>query len=175
MNPAARNRSRGVTLAEVMIAVAVAGSLALVIAALFRAGLTSYQFSIRQTFFLSGIRKALSGEGSQQGLNWAGMSAQAAGNLNPNDIQFLFSSVPAVDYYVSSNTLYRRQLSSAYPLAPNINSLSFDYYQLDGSGLIVASTAPESALLVTVAASMRGSVLEKNYSLFSAAQLRNHQ
>lgn len=165
---------RGFTLAEVVIGCALAGVVALVTAGLFKAGFVTYNYVYRQTRTLSGARKAISGDGSHFGLVWASQSASSVGALNPSTLTLVPPAGVNTVYSVMGGQLFQSYLGVQTLQAEPVSEMAVSYYNLDGSGRIVVSTAAASASFVTTRLVMRGrSQNDKTYNFISGARMRN--
>lgn len=167
--------TRGVTLIELMMGVVTVAIIAAASAALLKAGIVTYSFSVRQNEALTKTRKALGRDGAASGIMPTGRYAHAVGALNAAAVTVLVSSDSAVDsYYVAGGALERSQGGTAAVHAESIASLAVNYYNMNSSGLIVESTAAASARLVTALVAMPAKTnKQKSHRLFSGTMLRN--
>jgi hypothetical protein len=167
---------RGVTLVELLVGIATAVVIGAVSASILKAGIMTYNHSVRQNDALTRMRKALGGEGSAFGVLRAGRAASSVSALNASSVGVLSSTSSVLtSYYVSAGGLYRSVGGASSLHADKVTSIAVNYYNLDGSGLIVESTAAASAQLVTALVTLRGqNNKQKDYHLFSGTLLRNH-
>lgn len=164
----------GFSLVELLIGVVTASVLALVTAQLFRIGMQTYLSTMRQDQALSVIRQALGAEGSQVGLTWSSRGAHAVQSLSASSLAIHASTSTAVTTFTTSGgTLWKTDASGTSKLADRVASLAVNYYNLDGSGRVVESTAAAAAALVTVRLTMTVVPGQKSYESFSGALLRN--
>lgn len=165
----------GLTLIEITVGIAIAGVVGLVSAGLFKAGLKSYNYAYVQTRALTSARKALAGDGPNFGMMWAAQNGVSVDSLGISS----FTVTPAGDFStvfsVSNNGLYKLRLATKALQAESVGALTVNYYNIGANGLIMASTAPSAATLVTTLVTTRGALTSaRTYNFFSGAQLRNY-
>jgi len=167
---------RGLTLVELMVGLVTATIIGAVSASILKAGLMTYNHSVRQNDAMSRTRKALGGLGAETGILRAGRAAYAVSALDASSVGVLSSTASVLtSYYVSGDGLYRSQGGVPSLHADSLTSLAVNYYNLDASGLIIESTSPVSAKLVTALVTLEGKTdRQKDYHLFSGVLLRNH-
>lgn len=168
--------SAGFTIVELIIAAAISAVIALVSAGLFKAGMLSYLYSIRQASAASAARASLSGDGSKVGLLWEAQAAAAVQTLHASTLTLTTNAGATVSYYVTEDgDFYRVAASSSARLATGVSALALNYYNLDASGTVIESTAPASAALVTARLTVAGkSSADKTQVFYGGARLRNH-
>lgn len=165
---------RGFTLLEMIVALAIMAVTATALVGLFRAAITTSLFNTRQTFILSNSRKALKGDGSALGVQWAILDSTTVYNLSSSNLSISLSDGTSTTYSVSGDNLYRASLFSNSILAKGITGLQVNYYNLDTTGRIVVSTAPQNAALVTAAFTLKGKLSrETTYYFYTGAWRRN--
>lgn len=168
--------ARGLTMIELLVGLATATIIGAVSAGILKAGIMTYTYSTRQNDALTRTRKALGGEGAAPGILRAGRLADAVSALDAAAVGVVSStSTVLTSYYVSGGALYLSKSGTPVLHADSITSLTVNYYNMNGSGLIVESTAPASARLVTALVTLRGKTSKlRDYHLFSGTLLRNH-
>lgn len=166
---------RGVTLIELMVAVVTAAIIAAASAALIKAGIMTYAFSVRQNEALTKTRKALGRESASSGIMPTGRYAHTVSALNAANVTVLVSSnSTANSYYVSAGALTRSQGGTPAVHAESITTFAVNYYNMNASGLIIESTSAASARLVTALVTVDAKTnKQKSHTLFSGAMLRN--
>lgn len=158
-----------------MVGVAVSGVVALVTAGLFKAGLLTFNYAVRQNYALSSARKALDGDGPRYGMVWMSQGASFVETLAASSLTVAAPNALPTTFAVHGQDLYQSQLDVKVKHAEGVSSVALNYYNLDDAGRIVESTSPASATLVTALVSIRGKdPRRKTYEFFSGAQLRNH-
>lgn len=155
------------------VGVAVAGIISMSLAGLFKAGLRTFAYTLRQHFVLSNSRKAIAGDGNRVGLVWAASDAGAVTALSSSTLTLSTGGGSALSYSVAADNLVSTHLGVSKEQARGVTALELRYYNLDGSGRIMESTAAASAVFSTALATLAGS-REKEYSFYSGAGLRNH-
>lgn len=167
---------RGATLVELLVGIATAVVIGAVSASILKAGIMTYSHSVRQNEALTAMRKAVGGEGAAFGVLRASRAASSVSALDAASVGVVSStSAVLTSYYVSGGKLYRSVGGAAGVHADKIASIAVNYYNLDGSGLIVESTAAASAQLVTALVTVKGqNSKRRDYHLFSGTLLRNH-
>lgn len=167
--------SRGVTLIELMMGVVTAVIIGAASAALIKAGILTYSFSVSQNAALTRTRKAMQGEGSASGILPVGRGAYAIDEMNASEVEVLSSSSAVLtSYYVSEGNLIKDTDGVPGLHAESITTVEFNYYNLNASGLIVESTSAAGARLVTALVTVAGKTNKhKDHKLFSGTTLRN--
>ena len=167
--------NRGFTVVELLMGLAVSGVVALVASGLFKAGLLTFHYAVRQNHALTAGRKALAGDGSRHGMVWMSQGAASVAGLDASSLAVSPPGALSTTFHVHGEGLYRSQLDVPVMHAEGVSAVALHYYNLDDGGRIVASTAPASASLVTALVSVHGkSPRRKTYHFFSGARLRNH-
>lgn len=168
--------SRGLTVVELMVGVVTATIIGAVSAGMFKAGIMTYTHSVRQNDALTRTRKAVGGEGAAGGVLRASRSAHTVNALDAGEVGVLVSSSSVLTrYHVAGGDLFLTKGGAAGLHADQITSIAVNYYNLDGNGLIMESTAAVSARLVTALVTVAGkNNKQKDYHLFSGTLLRNH-
>lgn len=167
---------RGFTIVELLVGVVTAATIATVSAMVLKAGLMTYNYTTRQNQMLAGGRKALGGEGSARGLVLTSRSSVSVTSLSASSLVVLSTLSVVTTYAVSNENLVGTSSGATVLKAGPMSSLALNYYNLDGAGRIVESTAAASAVLVTALVSLQGQFAgQKTYTLFSGAKLRNHE
>lgn len=167
--------SRGVTLIELMMGVVTAVIIGAASAALIKAGILTYSFSVSQNAAMTKTRKALQGEGAATGILPVGRGAYAVNALNASQVAVLSStSAVVMSYYVSAGNLIKDAGGVPGVHAESITTVAVNYYNLNSSGLIIESTSAASARLVTALVTVAGKTNKhKDHKLFSGTLLRN--
>ena len=167
--------SRGFTLVEVTVGIAVSGVVALVVAGLFKAGILTFNYAVRQNYALSSARKALAGDGARYGMVWMSQGAAFVEKLTASSLTVSPPDAPTTTFQVYGEHLYQSQLDVQIKHAEGISSVALHYYNLNDAGRIIESTSSVSASLMTAMVSIRGkNPRRKSYHFFSGAQFRNH-
>ena len=167
--------SRGFTLVEVMVGIAVSGIVALVVAGLFRAGILTFNYVVRQNYALSAARKALAGDGAKHGVVWMSQGAALIEDLEASSLTVSPPNALSLKYHVDEQGLCQSQLGVKTMQAEGVGAVALGYYNLNDVGRIIESTAPASAIFITAMVSIHGkNPRHKTYHFFSGAQLRNH-
>lgn len=168
--------ARGLTLVELLVGLVTAGIIGAVSAGMLKAGIMTYTHSVRQNDALTRTRKAVGGEGSAAGVLRGSRSAHTVSALAADEVRVLVSSSSVLtNYYVSGGDLFLSRDGAAGLHADKVTSIAVNYYNLDGNGLIVESTAAVSARLMTALVTVAGQTSkQKDYHLFSGTLLRNH-
>ena len=160
---------------EVMVGIAVAGIVALVVSGLFRAGILTFNYAVRQNHALAAARKALAGDGANYGMVWMSQGAAFVEDISASSLTVSPRNALSTTYHVHEQDLYQSQLGVKTMQAEGIGAVALHYYNLNDAGRIIESTAPASAALMTVLVSIHGkNPRHKTYNFFSGAQLRNH-
>lgn len=166
--------SRGFSLVELIVAAATAALIALVSAMLFKAAFVTYVYTVNQSAALAAARGAISGDGSRLGLLWETQSSDAVSALTADELTAV-ASTDTIRFHLSDGDLYKTRAGVTTKLADDVDSLAINYYNVNASGLVVESTAANSASLVTALVTMRGNgANDKTYRFYSGARLRNH-
>jgi len=152
--------------------VAISAVLALVISALFKAGILTSRYSLGQTQVLSQARAALLGTGRVKGVVWQTQEAASFSTLSSTSLALGYAASAAVDFRLSGKTLLQRQLGVDQTIATGISSMTLSYYNLDASGLVFESTVAASAVLATASVVLPGD-RGKTYTFFTGARARN--
>jgi type II secretory pathway pseudopilin PulG len=166
--------SRGLTLIELVIGIAVTGTVALVLASLIKGGTNVYVFTTRQAAALQSAREALVGNGNKNGLIPAALQAYSvADSSSTTSLEVSPLSGQSTTYLISKNGLYQSVLSNETLLASNVIGLTVTYYGISTSGLIYSTTIPASVSLVTVLVQTQATATgAKIDSFFSGGRLR---
>ena len=165
---------KGVTVIELVIALAVGATVAIVTAALFKAGLKTFQYTARQNAALYSATTAFDGDGNNHGMVWMTHAAQSVSALTSTKLIVVSAaSVPTV-FSISGGKLYKVSIST-HIQATDVSSMTITYYNMDTSGLIAESTVASSATFATFLLQVSGLTgTQKTYNFFTGAQLRNH-
>jgi hypothetical protein len=166
------------TLIELLVGMITAAIIASVLAKVLLIGIKTYNYAARQTASLTRTRKALAGDGVRFGVLAAGRSAYSFSSLQTSSVSFSEPSLVVTNYYVTKGNLYRTKAGASVVQTDGINSIALNYY-MSTNGIISSTTVSSSATmvtaLITVATGPVTSGAYNSYSLFSGAQLRNHQ
>lgn len=162
------------TIIELTIGSAVIGIIAIVMAGIFKAGVGSSNYSLRQGLVVANAQKAVFGERLRRGVSRALQDGVGVNALNADSLDFRTWDSPDVDYYIENGNLIRSHSGLAKPQAVGVTGLEVRYYNLDSNGLIIESTAAVSAQLVTARIAMQGKGSTKSYAFFTGATMRNH-
>lgn len=168
--------SRGVTLIELMVGLVTATIMAAVCAKVLQLGIMTYTYSVRQNSALTQTRKALAGDGARYGALAASRGAHSFSALGAASLAVKSSTDSVItNFFISGSNLYRTKSAETVLQADAVASIAVSYYNMDASGLIMTSTAAESSTMATTLVTVPGKTAkQKNYTLFSGAQLRNH-
>lgn len=168
--------ARGLTVVELLVGLVTAAIIGAVSAGMLKAGIMTYTHSVRQNDALTRTRKAVGGEGAAAGVLRGSRSAHAVNDLNAGEVGVLVSSSSILTrYHVAGGDLFLSKGGASGLHADDITSIAVNYYNLDGNGLIMESTAAASARLVTALVTVAGkNSKQKDYQLFSGTLLRNH-
>lgn len=171
-----RNR-KGFTIAELTVGVACAAVISLVSAGLFKAGVSTYNYTIRQNSVLIAAANSLSGDGSRLGILSSTRQAKDVGSLSATTLVLVSTAGATTTFALSGENLNRTENSLTTQLATGISTVTYRYYNLNPStGLIMESTAAVSAAMVTANLVVKGKyATQRNYLFYGAARLRNHQ
>jgi prepilin-type N-terminal cleavage/methylation domain-containing protein len=170
-NPIRQPLNRGVTLVELMIGVAVIGVLSLVIAGMLKAGMTTYNYTMKKLVILRHTRQALDSSGASHGMVWAIRGAQGVWALESDALSLQSANGSRSRLSVVENKLTSSQFDVATTQSDGISSVRFKYYNLDDSGRLVESSVPQSVALVVSTIKMPDGRTE--HVTFSGAALRN--
>ncbi len=162
----------GFTVVEAIVAVAIISVLSLTIGSLFKAGIQTSTYALRQGLALQNAQSAVNGTSLQRGLAWAIRDGVSVSSLNASTLSLATWDSPSVVFTAGSG-LVRSELGVPRLQARGVSALDVHYYNVDGSGRVVESTAAASAQLVTATATMGGEGQAKTYSFFTGAALRN--
>lgn len=165
---------RGVTLIELLIAMTTAVTIATAATLLFKVAIRTYQTTARQTLALGSIRNALAGNGSSPGMLEAARLGKTLSSLGGSPLVVLSTSGVSSTFSLSGTDLYRADSAGSTVLAGSISTMTFGYYNMNASGLIMQSTAAASATMVTAQVTLTGTGTQKTYVSFGGARLRNH-
>ena len=167
--------NRGFTVVELLMGLAVSGVVALVASGLFKAGLLTFNYAVRQNRALTAGRKALAGDGPRYGMVWMSQGAAFIEGLDASSLAVSPPGALPTTFHVHEQDLYRSQLDVPVMHAEGVGAVALHYYNLNDDGRIIESTAPASAALITALVSIHGKNSgRKAYSFFSGARLRNH-
>lgn len=169
--------SRGFSLPELVVGLATAGVIALVTASLMKAGIMTYNYTMRQNIMLAATRNALGGLGSLGGINQNGRGAYQVTAMNSANITVVAPGGASSNYFVSGDNMYQDRSGSTVKQAETVTSMTMNYYSIHpDTGLIMASTEAARASMVTALLTIQGkTATQKTYKFFSGAQLRNFQ
>jgi hypothetical protein len=168
---------RGFTLLELLVGLVTATVIGAVTAQIMKAGIMTYNFSVRQNAAMTRTRKALGGMGSATGIMPESRAAVSFAGINGSTVSVVSSSNSVVvSYYVAGSNLLRSKTGSTIVLSDEVTRLSVNYYNMDAvTRLIRVSSAASLATLVTSSVTLKGnSSRQKDYYLYSGALLRNH-
>lgn len=165
------------TALELIISVAVLGTLGLVLLGLLRASILSSGRSSEQAFILSIGRKALGGSGSFSGILWACRQAAGVKSLEPNALVLATPESSRLTYTLSPQGELRfdRHEAGSSKLetpAKGLAGLAFRYYSRGPDYRVIESTSAEAASLVLV--SLEVPAKTRTLRLLSGARLMNH-
>lgn len=160
------------TLVEALVGIVVLAIVSVAAAGLFKAGIRSSVYTLRQTAFLTGARKGLLGEAGRHGLVWTSQESASAADLSTGTLTLGQAAGSAVSFRLQQGRLLRSQVGVDSVQAGDISRLSVAYYNLDDAGLVIESTAAAGAAFVTfeLGVSRDGSPEQR---FFSGARLRN--
>ncbi|MBI4376252.1 MAG: hypothetical protein HY549_07355 [Elusimicrobia bacterium] len=164
-------RKKGATALELLLGLSVAATMSLFIMGLFKAGLSTYQDTMRQLGVLSRSRATLAGGNRSQGLVSALQQGRGVLGLEKTRLELRPASGPALSFFQSGQALFESQWGDSIKRAEGIASLEARYYCLDDSGALVEAGLPEAASLVTVSLGLEGSGRRRPF--FAGAGLRN--
>jgi len=168
---------RGMTLLELLVGLITAGIIASVVARVLQLGIKTYRYSARQSDSLTRTRKALMGDGARLGVLAAGRESYSFSSVQTSSLALATPSF-STNYYVTGSKLYRAKSGTTVVQADQVNGLTLGYY-MSTNGIISSTTIASSATMVTALVSVTtGAVSAGTYnafSLYSGAQLRNHQ
>ena len=157
---------------ELTVGLAVSAIIALSLALLLKAGVTSSLYALRQTVVLSRSRQAMVGELRRPGLLWACADARRVTALSSSTLSLTAGDGSTLLYGVSGDGLTLSQFGVPSALARDVTALELRYYNLDDAGLVMESTAPESAALATALATLNGG-RQRSYAFYSGSVPRN--
>src|SRR5262249_35680373 len=126
--------TRGLSLIEAVIAMAILAIVTGVIVGLLAASEKTYTYAMRQTSVLTGARQALEGGGNPHGLVWEIRQALSVNALSATSLTVTAPDASAPQFSLSGHTLQTTQQGSTRPLAQNVNSLQLNYYTFNSSG-----------------------------------------
>jgi len=161
------------TLVELVMGLVIIAVIAGIITGLFKAGIKSFHYTLRQTLVLANARKAFDGDGSAHGLLW---QAREAGSVNTLGASTLHVDSPQgfpVQYTLSDGVLWNIQRGDQTEQAKAVTAMQTKYYHMSDQGIITESVDASSATLITVFLQMEAP-RKKSYSFFSGGQLRNY-
>lgn len=165
---------KGFTVLEVTAGLAVAGVLALVAAGLFRAGLKSYFYSVRQTGAVLAACRSFSGYGAQNGVIWSAQGATGVTTLSASSVTLVQADSTTVAFAAQNGGFYRAAGAYTTRLAEGVDTAAISYYSLDSNGRVIVATSAATAVLVSAQVSAQGtSPNEKPYTFTAAARLYN--
>ncbi len=168
---------RGFTVPEMAVGIACAAVISLVSAGLFKAGVGTYNYTVRQNAALLAGSNALSGDGSRSGILASARQAKSVSALSSTSLVLLSTAAAATSFALSSENVTRTENGITSQLAAGVSTMTFRYYNINaGTGLIMESTAAVNASLVTAHLNVKGRYsAQRTYVFFGAARLRNHQ
>lgn len=165
---------KGFTIIEVTAGLAVAGVLALVAAGLFRAGLRSYVYSVRQTGAVLAACRSFSGYGAQSGVLWSAREAVSVAGLSASSVTLVQVDSSTVAFSAFNGGFYRAAGAYTTRLAEGVDTAAISYYALDSNGRVMVATSAAGAVLVAAQVGAQGpSANEKPYTFTAAARLYN--
>lgn len=172
--PGGRPRSYGMTLVEVIVGLAVLGTLAVVLAYLFRVTLFSSQRASFQFNLLTNARKALAGEGAYSGMLLSSQGSFLVNQLSTATLSVKDSAGITTAFTLNASGDLRETLGAATRTrAKGLTDLSVTYYARGPDYRIYEATAPATARLVAVTFQM--SRPGRTVRFFSGGTLRNHE
>ena len=178
LNGRARKRTgseKGFTLIELVMGIAVISIISFVLILLFKSGIVTYRYNLRQTLALGSARKALWGNAYLKGIVWSLQEAESVSELNPARLRLMAPDGINRQYYVEGNKLHHSHGERSRKQAPAVTALEFAYFSKDARGRVVESTGTASAALVSAFVHLEGSAKNKDYTFLSTVKLRNHK
>lgn len=167
---------KGFTVPELVIGIACAAVIGLVSTALFKAGVTTYNYTIRQNSILISASNALSGNGAKTGILSSARQSKDISALNTSSLVLLSTASNTTTFALAGENMTRTENGATVQLATGVSTVTFRYYNLAASGLIMVSTAANTASLVTTNLVVKGKFAkQRDYIFYGAARLRNHQ
>src|SRR5581483_2571670 len=133
--------SVGTTLIELIVGVVAAAILALATAALVKAGISTYTYCMRQNRMLEAARKSLVyGDAGRKGIVWGSQIGSVVNGVQGSSVTVVSNSGALYwTYDVSNNALQLHSGSATNSLATYISTVSYSYYNITDTGLIMAS------------------------------------
>jgi len=138
---------RGLTLVELMAALAVFTVLMAAAVGLVTGGLRVYHAVTTDTDLSGDARRAVMGSGAMPGLLKDVAQAEQALSTDPSQLSLLVFGT-TVTYRLSGATLERITSVSTATVARNTNAAAFYYYERTPQGTLQASTTPANVALI---------------------------
>jgi prepilin-type N-terminal cleavage/methylation domain-containing protein len=163
--------SRGFTVMELMIGVAVFSILGLVLLGLLRGGILSSGRSAQEAFLLSNARKAMAGSGPRPGLLDDLQQASAVKAQGAESLALVDPLGSETDYGVYEGELFAVRAGTAAAVGSRVTGLSAAYFARTPDFRVEESTDPATADLVVVSVAVQGRT--HGLRVLSGARLMN--
>jgi Tfp pilus assembly protein PilV len=167
------DNDRGLSVIEVLIAMAIVVMITGAIVGLMGAGIHSFTYSMQQMHALSNARRGIEAGAPFPGMGWQARQAFTATGLSSSQLALTTSAGLTPQYNLTGQNLQITQSGQTITLATNITALQVSYYNMSSSGLIMLSTAAASASLATLWMQTQQSG-QNTYTFYSGGRMRNH-
>ena len=160
------------TLIELTLSMIILGTMAMVIAVMFREAIIANKLCRKETTILTNVRKAIHGDGPIRGLLFDALYASSTTSLGSATLATASPDVAITTWSLSSSDLQRAEGSTTTTLATGVLSFGCSYYTLYATGTIRPATVASDSRLVTFSFSAKpgGGTL----TFYSGGNLRNH-
>lgn len=149
-------------------------TIAAVTSLLFKNAIATYNYTYRQSLALARLRDASQGVGANKGLLEVARQATQVSALTGGQVIFVSTAGTNIQFSVTGTDLYRTEGGVASQLSQNVSSMSLTYYNMTSAGLIMQSTAANTASFVTAYFKVVGTnSSQRDYASFVGARLRN--
>lgn len=144
-----------------------------VTALLFKNAIATYNYTYRQSLALARLRDASVGVGAKKGLLESARIAKQISALTGGQVIFVSTAGANTQFSITGTDLYRTEGGVSTQLSQNVSSMSLTYYNMTSAGLIMQSTAANTASFVTAYFKVTGTGTQREYASFVGARLRN--
>ncbi len=173
--------SRGMTLVELMIGVAIISVLSLIIGLLLKTSMRVANYTLWKSSVLANSRKSLAGDFGVRGIIWGARRSVNVSILDPVLLTLIPPAPETPPNYVISIVPDANATGLSLSRGPRetlvhaVNAVKFDYYHIDPVTELIAIPATDAeATFLTADVTMQGAGILNSYSVFSGTGLRNH-
>lgn len=165
-------RKSGFTIVELMLGMAVIGTMMLVLTQAFTIGLRSHRLISSDAFVLANARKALNGEGAFNGMLGDIVQAQAVLSLSTSTLSVLGITGSTTTYTMDSvGALRVTRGTTTATMGRGFTEFKPEYYSLNSDFALVAATAATNVRFATITLTVQEG--KRSLRFFSGARVRN--